>query len=63
MEWLGVTPSSEQKLGEQGHAEKLRFFLAELLASGTFTAAVYCSVHHQSAEAFFSESRSGTERG
>ncbi|WP_449257407.1 guanine deaminase [Bosea sp. (in: a-proteobacteria)] len=59
MEWLNrYTFVEEQKLGEQGHAEKLsRFFLAELLASGTTTAAVYCSVHPQSAEAFFSESQ------
>ncbi|CAM5770312.1 guanine deaminase [Bosea minatitlanensis] len=59
MEWLNrYTFVEEQKLGEQGHAEKLsRFFLAELLASGTTTAAVYCSVHPQSAEAFFAESQ------
>ena len=43
---------------QQGHAEKLsRFFLDELLANGTTTAAVYCSVHPQSAEAFFTESQ------
>ena len=59
MEWLNkYTFVEEQKLGEQGHAEKLsRFFLDELLASGTTTAAVYCSVHPQSAEAFFTESQ------
>ena len=59
MEWLNkYTFVEEQKLGEQGHAEKLsRFFLDELLASGTTTAAVYCSVHPQSAETFFTESQ------
>ena len=59
MEWLNkYTFVEEQKLGEQGHAEKLsRFFLDELLANGTTTAAVYCSVHSQSAEAFFAESQ------
>jgi guanine deaminase len=59
MEWLNkYTFVEEQKLGEQGHAEKLsRFFLDELLANGTTTAAVYCSVHPQSAEAFFTESQ------
>lgn len=58
MEWLNkYTFVEEQKLGQQGHAEKLsRFFLDELLASGTTTAAVYCSVHSQSADAFFAES-------
>lgn len=58
MEWLNkYTFVEEQKLAQQGHAEKLsRFFLDELLASGTTTAAVYCSVHPQSAEAFFTES-------
>ena len=59
MEWLNkYTFVEEQKLSEQGHAEKLsRFFLDELLANGTTTAAVYASVHPQSAEAFFTESQ------
>jgi len=59
MEWLNkYTFVEEQKLSHQGHAEKLsRFLLDELLANGTTTAAVYCSVHPQSAEAFFTESR------
>lgn len=59
MEWLNTyTFVEEQKLAHQGHAEKLsRFFLDELLANGTTTAAVYCSVHPQSAEAFFTESQ------
>lgn len=59
MEWLNkYTFVEEQKLARQGHAEKLsRFFLDELLANGTTTAAVYCSVHPQSAEAFFTESQ------
>jgi guanine deaminase len=59
MEWLNkYTFVEEQKLSEQGHAEKLsRFFLDELLSNGTTTAAVYCSVHPQSAEAFFTESQ------
>ncbi|MGO4402987.1 guanine deaminase [Bosea sp. RAF48] len=58
MEWLNkYTFVEEQKLAQQGHAEKLsRFFLDELLANGTTTAAVYCSVHPRSAEAFFAES-------
>ena len=58
MEWLNkYTFVEEQKLAQQGHAEKLsHFFLDELLANGTTTAAVYASVHPQSAEAFFTES-------
>ncbi|SFD15412.1 guanine deaminase [Bosea sp. CRIB-10] len=58
MEWLNkYTFVEEQKLAQQGHAQKLSaFLLDELLASGTTTAAVYCSVHKQSAEAFFTES-------
>ncbi len=58
MEWLNkYTFVEEQKLSQQGHAEKLSsFLLDELLASGTTTAAVYCSVHKGSAEAFFAES-------
>lgn len=58
IEWLNkYTFVEEQRLGQQGHAEKLsRFFLDELLASGTTTAAVYCSVHPQSVDAFFAES-------
>lgn len=58
IEWLNkYTFVEEQKLSQQGHAQKLsRFFLDELLASGTTTAAVFCSVHPQSAEAFFTES-------
>jgi len=58
MDWLNrYTFVEEQKLGQQGHPEKLsRFLLDELLANGTTTAAVYCSVHRQSAEAFFAES-------
>ncbi len=58
MEWLNkYTFVEEQKLAQQGHAEKLSaFLLDELLASGTTTAAVYCSVHKGSADAFFAES-------
>ncbi len=58
MEWLNrYTFVEEQKCGQQGHPEKLaRFFLDELLANGTTTAVVYCSVHPQSVEALFLES-------
>lgn len=58
MDWLNrYTFVEEQKLGQQGHAEKLAtFLLDELLTNGTTTAVAFCSVHPQSAEAFFSES-------
>lgn len=36
--------------------ETASFFIDELLASGTTTALVYCTVHKQSADAFFTES-------
>lgn len=58
MDWLNTyTFVEEQKAAQQGHARKLSaFLLDELLANGTTTAAVYCSVHRESAEAFFTES-------
>ena len=64
MEWLAkYTFVEEQKCADPAHCGKLaRFFLAELLASGTTTAAVYGSVHPQSVEALFAESqRLGTQ--
>ena len=46
----------EQKFADPDHAERIAgFFLDELLRNGTTTAAVYGSVHPQSAEAFFAE--------
>lgn len=63
MEWLQkYTFVSEQRYGDQAYAERqAQWFLAELLANGTTTAAVYGSVHPGSAEAFFAESeRLGT---
>lgn len=59
MDWLNrYTFVEEQKLAQQGHPEKLvTFLLDELLANGTTTAVIYCSVHPQSAEALFRESQ------
>ncbi|GAC1412213.1 MAG: guanine deaminase [Burkholderiaceae bacterium] len=56
--WLEqYTFPAEQKFFDTEHAaEVARFFLDELLACGTTTAMVYCSVHPESAEAFFAES-------
>lgn len=58
MDWLNrYTFVEEQRLAQQGHPEKLAtFLLDELLANGTTTAVIYCSVHPQSAEALFRES-------
>jgi guanine deaminase len=58
MDWLErYTFVEEQRLAQQGHPEKLAtFLLDELLANGTTTAVIYCSVHPQSAEALFAES-------
>jgi guanine deaminase len=58
LEWLQkYTFVEEQKFGDPAHAARIaRFFLDELLRNGTTTAVVYCSVHPESAEAFFTES-------
>jgi guanine deaminase len=64
MDWLNrYTFVEEQKLGEQGHPEKLvNFLLDELLANGTTTAVIYCSVHPHSAEALFAASHARNTR-
>ncbi len=57
LDWLQkYTFVEEQKFAERAHCEAVaRFFLDELFRQGTTTAAVYCTVHPQSVEAFFSE--------
>ena len=63
LEWLNkYTFVEEQKFADPGHcAANARFFFDELLRNGTTTAVAFCSVHPQSAEAFFAESeRRGT---
>lgn len=64
MDWLNrYTFVEEQKLGQQGHPEKLvSFLLDELLANGTTTAVIYCSVHAHSAEALFAASHARNTR-
>ncbi len=56
--WLEqYTFPTEEKFGDGEHAaEVARFFLDELLANGTTTALVYCTVHAASVDAFFAES-------
>ena len=57
LEWLNTyTFVEEQKFGQQGHAGAVATaFLDELVRNGTTTAAVYCSSHPQSVDAFFAE--------
>lgn len=56
--WLETyTFPTERKFADPEHAgEVARFFLDELLRCGTTTAMVYCTVHPESVEAFFTES-------
>lgn len=56
--WLNTyTFPTERKFEDSAHAAEVAdFFLAELLRNGTTTAAVYCTVHPQSVDAFFDRS-------
>jgi guanine deaminase len=58
LDWLTrYTFVEEQRFADPAHAAaNAGFFLDELLRNGTTTASVYCTVHRQSAEAFFAES-------
>jgi guanine deaminase len=58
LEWLHkYTFVEEQKFADPAHAACVaRFFLDEILRNGTTTAAVYCTTHPASVEAFFAES-------
>lgn len=58
LDWLNkYTFVEEQKFAESGFArETARVFLRECLRAGTTTAAVFCTVHPQSVDAFFEES-------
>ncbi len=57
LEWLErYTFPAERRFADPAHAAAAaRFFCDELLRNGTTTAAVYCTVHPQSAEALFAE--------
>ena len=56
--WLETyTFPAERRFEDSGHATEVAdFFLSELLRNGTTTAAVYCTVHPQSVDAFFNRS-------
>jgi guanine deaminase len=53
--WLSrYTYPAEEAFADPAHARAVAdFFLGQLLAAGTTTAAVYCTVHRASVEAFF----------
>jgi guanine deaminase len=58
LEWLETwTFPIERQFDDPAHAREVAdFFLDQLLACGTTTAMVYCSVHPQSVDAFFGAS-------
>ncbi|MES1262854.1 MAG: guanine deaminase, partial [Peristeroidobacter soli] len=58
IDWLNqYTFIAEQQFADEAHAREVaRVFLAECLRAGTTSAAVYCTVHPQSVDAFFEES-------
>ena len=64
MEWLAkYTFPEELRYGDSGAAgEASRFLLDTLAANGTTTAAVYCTTHQVSAEAFFTEAERRGQR-
>jgi guanine deaminase len=55
LDWLNdYTFVEEQKFADPAHCARIaEFFLDELIRCGTTTAMVYCTVHPESAEAFF----------
>jgi guanine deaminase len=58
LDWLNkYTFPEETKFRDAQHGRRIaRLFLDEMVRQGTTTVAAYCSVHKQSAEAFFAES-------
>jgi guanine deaminase len=58
LDWLNnYTFVAEQRFADKRHARAAaRVFLGECLRNGITTAAVYCTVHPQSVDAFFEES-------
>ncbi|MBL8578442.1 MAG: guanine deaminase [Mesorhizobium sp.] len=58
LDWLNkYTFPEETKFRDAQHGRRVaRLFLDEMIRHGTTTVAAYCSVHKQSAEAFFAES-------
>jgi guanine deaminase len=58
LDWLNnYTFPAETRFASEAHAAQIASaFLDEMVRQGTTTSAVYCTVHPQSAEAFFAES-------
>ena len=58
LEWLNTYtfPEETRFLNAQHGRRIARLFLDEMIRNGTTTVAAYCSVHKESAEAFFAES-------
>lgn len=58
LDWLNTyTFPEETKFRDAQHGRRIaRLFLDEFIRQGTTTVSAYCSVHKQSAEAFFAES-------
>ncbi len=58
LEWLEkYTFPEETKFADRAHADAAaKFFLDRLIENGTTTASVFCTVHPQSVDAFFTES-------
>jgi len=58
LDWLNkYTFPEETKFGNAQHGRRIaRLFLDEMVRQGTTTVVAYCSVHKESAEAFFAES-------
>jgi guanine deaminase len=58
LEWLEkYTFPEEKKFADRTHADAAsKFFLDRLLENGTTTASVFCTVHPESVDAFFTES-------
>lgn len=64
LDWLNThTFVAEQKFRDEQHAQSIaERFLDELIANGTTTAVAYCSVHPQSADAYFRASQNRNMR-
>ena len=60
LDWLNTyTFPEETKFRDTQHGRRIaRLFLDELIRHGTTTVAAYCSVHRESADAFFAEALS-----
>ena len=65
LDWLNTyTFPEETKFFNPQHGRRIaRLFLDEMVRHGTTTVAAYCSVHKESAEAFFAEAARAQHAG